>query len=295
MNWLNILSGPIVGGVIGYFTNYIAVKMLFRPHHEIKLFGKTLPFTPGIIPKRRGALAKAVANAVSGSLLSRDDLASMLASESACAAVADGVISAAQDFLSDKTLSESLKSIAGDEKYESLLSALRETASARIGEKLTELQLGSNIATIAGQSVMEKVRGSMLAMFVTPDLIASFTGPMAERIDEYLLGDGVSQLDGMLTAEIDKLLSRPAAELISLDSEALRGKISAAYAAFVRDHAAQLTANFDVAAIVEGKMNAMDVMELENLVMSVMKNELNAIVNLGAVIGLIIGAINIFL
>lgn len=295
MNWLSILSGPIVGGVIGYFTNYLAVKMLFRPHREIRLFGKTLPFTPGIIPKRRGALAKAVANAVSESLLSRDDLASMLASESACAAVADGILSAAQDFLSDKSIAETLKSIAGDEKFDSLLSTIRETASARVGEKLTELQLGTNIATLGGQSVMEKVRGSMLAMFVTPDLIASFTGPMAERIDEYLLGDGMTQLNGMLATEIDNLLSKPAAAAISLDSESLREKIGSAYAAFVRDHAAQLTANFDVAAIVESKMNAMDMMELENLVMSVMKNELNAIVNLGAVIGLIIGTINIFL
>ncbi len=26
---INLLAGPIIGGVIGYFTNYIAVKMLF--------------------------------------------------------------------------------------------------------------------------------------------------------------------------------------------------------------------------------------------------------------------------
>jgi hypothetical protein len=31
MNVVQILSGPVIGAVIGYCTNYIAVKMLFRP------------------------------------------------------------------------------------------------------------------------------------------------------------------------------------------------------------------------------------------------------------------------
>ena len=44
------LSGPIIGAIIGYFTNYIAVKMLFYPRKEIKVFGHVLPFTPGAIP-----------------------------------------------------------------------------------------------------------------------------------------------------------------------------------------------------------------------------------------------------
>ncbi len=34
---MHYLAGPIVGGLIGYFTNYVAIKMLFRPRHEIKI------------------------------------------------------------------------------------------------------------------------------------------------------------------------------------------------------------------------------------------------------------------
>ena len=44
---LTIIAGPLIGAVIGYFTNYLAVKMLFRPRREIKIGSKTLPFTPG--------------------------------------------------------------------------------------------------------------------------------------------------------------------------------------------------------------------------------------------------------
>ena len=57
---------------------------------------------------------------------------------------------------------------------------------------------------------------------------------------------------------------------------------------------ASLTESIDVCAIVEEKINAMDVKEREKLVLSVMKKELNAIVNLGALIGLILGIIMIF-
>ena len=52
---LTIIAGPLIGAVIGYFTNYLAVKMLFRPRREIKIGSKTLPFTPGVIPKRKAA------------------------------------------------------------------------------------------------------------------------------------------------------------------------------------------------------------------------------------------------
>ena len=39
----------------------------------------------------------------------------------------------------------------------------------------------------------------------------------------------------------------------------------------------------------------MDVRELEDLVLSVMKNELQAVINLGALIGAVIGTVNIFI
>ena len=37
MSVIEILAGPVIGAVIGYFTNYIAVKMLFRPLKPVKI------------------------------------------------------------------------------------------------------------------------------------------------------------------------------------------------------------------------------------------------------------------
>lgn len=54
---LTILSMALIGALIGAFTNHIAIKMLFRPY-EAKYIGSwRVPFTPGLIPKRREELA----------------------------------------------------------------------------------------------------------------------------------------------------------------------------------------------------------------------------------------------
>jgi uncharacterized membrane protein YheB (UPF0754 family) len=71
--WL-LLVPPVVGGVIGYFTNDIAIKMLFRPYRTIYIGGRRVPFTPGLIPSNQERLAKRVADTIMGSLLTPKEL-----------------------------------------------------------------------------------------------------------------------------------------------------------------------------------------------------------------------------
>lgn len=68
------LLPPVVGGIIGYFTNDLAIRMLFRPYHPILIGGWRLPFTPGLIPANQGRLARRIADAILGSLLTPDAL-----------------------------------------------------------------------------------------------------------------------------------------------------------------------------------------------------------------------------
>lgn len=70
INLLPWLAPPILGAVIGYVTNRIAIQMLFRPRTEKRILGFHVPFTPGIIPKNRNELAKSIARAVAGELIS---------------------------------------------------------------------------------------------------------------------------------------------------------------------------------------------------------------------------------
>ncbi len=65
---------PIAGSIIGYFTNDIAIKMLFRPYKAIYIGKRKLPFTPGLIPSNQERLAQKVSDTIMGSLLTPNEL-----------------------------------------------------------------------------------------------------------------------------------------------------------------------------------------------------------------------------
>ncbi len=72
---------PLLGAGIGYLTNALAIRMLFRPLTEKRVFGIKIPLTPGIIPKYRYQLAENIGDMVSRELLSHDLLLKHLKSE----------------------------------------------------------------------------------------------------------------------------------------------------------------------------------------------------------------------
>ena len=77
MDWsalLLLLGPPVVGGIIGYFTNDIAIRMLFRPYRPVYVLGRRLPFTPGLIPGNQDRLARRIADTIMGSLLTPQEL-----------------------------------------------------------------------------------------------------------------------------------------------------------------------------------------------------------------------------
>lgn len=64
-----------IGAMIGWITNYIAIKMLFRPYKEMNfLFFKI----QGLIPKRRSEIAISIADTVQKELISLKDITSSL-------------------------------------------------------------------------------------------------------------------------------------------------------------------------------------------------------------------------
>jgi len=69
-----------VGASIGYITNYIAIKMLFRPYKPIKLGNLTL-FPQGVIPREKASLARKVGEVVRDYILSEDEIKKIVTSK----------------------------------------------------------------------------------------------------------------------------------------------------------------------------------------------------------------------
>ena len=73
--WLPWIVFPLVGALIGWATNWLAVKMLFRPHQPIGI--GPLRFQ-GVVPRRQQALAESIAETVQEELISADDIAQLV-------------------------------------------------------------------------------------------------------------------------------------------------------------------------------------------------------------------------
>lgn len=71
--WIYV-APPVAGAIIGYFTNDIAIKMLFRPYKALYIGKRQLPFTPGLIPRNQARLATRIADTIMGSLLTPGEL-----------------------------------------------------------------------------------------------------------------------------------------------------------------------------------------------------------------------------
>ncbi len=71
---------PVIGALIGYITNDIAIKMLFRPLKAKHIGPLRLPFTPGIIPRQREKLADSIGLMVSRELITEDAIRRQISS-----------------------------------------------------------------------------------------------------------------------------------------------------------------------------------------------------------------------
>lgn len=299
MDLLHIAGGPVIGALIGYCTNYVAVKMLFRPTHPVKIGNYTLPFTPGVIPGRKDALAKAVGEAVENRLLTSKDIMEYLISENTKNAVTEVCVNALYKAEErEGSLKDNLLLILEEETYESQKDRLTDTVTQKMVQQLSRMGIGEIMAREAREAVEEMTQGTMFAMFLNEQVMEQVTAPVGERVQEWILRKGEEYLRPVIEEEISRLEEKPFAELtdqIPLDFAKIQSRIGEIYDKCMGDFSKEIARSFPVSSIVEERIRKMDPLELEDLVLSVMKHELKMIVNLGALIGFLLGILNIFL
>ncbi len=67
-----------IGAMIGWITNFIAIKMLFRPYKEINFFFFKIQ---GVLPKRKNEIGKSIAEVVNNELVSIKDIISKISAD----------------------------------------------------------------------------------------------------------------------------------------------------------------------------------------------------------------------
>lgn len=286
------LMPPLIGAVIGYFTNYIAVKMLFRPRREVRLFGRRLPFTPGAIPKNKPRLARTIGQVVSDTFFTEENLTAQFMAPAAVRGAVDTLLE-----LLNRTVEQDGLMLAGTEdKLEDLMMKTSDHVTEKILEAARERDFPGMVADACVQGVKAKLQNSMLSLFLTEERLSQVRGQIEEEVNRKLEKEGPEMLQGEIDRALAGLCDRSPLDLavsFGVSEQQVRDGISRLYGEVVRSGVSALIRQLDVSGMIETKINEMSVEEMEDLVMTVMKKELRLIVNLGGVIGFLLGMVNL--
>ncbi|MBR7011789.1 MAG: DUF445 family protein [Muribaculaceae bacterium] len=292
--------GPVVGAVIGYFTNYIALRMLFRPHQAKYFMGIHIPFTPGIIPKEKHRIAASIGKAVSENLMNREVLEKSLLSDEMLSKVG----SAIDEFVTtqsgnDETIEQFARHYLTDDDINAMRTDVSNGIVKMITSKLQDGALGDKIAHMATEHALEKTRNSLAGRFGADMLVQAVAQPiekiMAKHINEILQNNSQQMIQSLVTEESNHLMGLTMQELMTDHAEQvaqIKGGILNAYRVIITEHLPRILQDIDISTIIEQRINEMDMEEAEAIILDVMKKELRAIVWLGALLGSIMGTIN---
>ena len=297
---LKYLAFPVVGAVIGYITNDIAIRMLFRPHQAKYFMGIHIPFTPGIIPKEKSRIASAIGKAVSENLMNREVLEKSLLSDDMLIKISDAI----DEFVTTQSANnETIEEFARHYLPQEDIDAMRENATdgivRMITSKLQDSKLGESIARMATQHVMEKTRKSVAGRFGADMLLQPIAqlveGILAKHINEILHNNSQQMVENLVAEESTKLTGMTMKSLMTGHDEQVKqakNGILNAYRVIITEHLPRILQDIDISTIIEQRINDMDMDEAEAIILDVMKKELRAIVWLGALLGSIMGTLN---
>ena len=216
---LTIIAGPLIGAVIGYFTNYLAVKMLFRPRREIKIGSKTLPFTPGVIPKGKPRLARVIGRTVADTLVTGEDIRKSLLSDSMQEAVADK----AESILQSRLQTAVCRLTRWDDKeYEATKEKVCDKLSQEIYETVLQMPLQEKISESMLRYAQEKLAemggdgmmGGMIAMMLPPERLASIIEPAGEKMQKYVKDHGLEYIRPALEQKVDEMGEKSGVQML---------------------------------------------------------------------------------
>ena len=162
---IEVLSISVgVGASIGYITNYIAIKMLFRPYKPLKLGNLTI-FPQGIIPREKEVLAKKVGGVVRDYIFSEEEIKKIVTSKE--------VQTEIEKFL--------------DEKIDNLL-------DKDIQEFITKEEMAEKFATIIEKVVKEKFSmfASLISKNMLKDILLKLEIPL--KINEIIAPEKVKEI-----------------------------------------------------------------------------------------------------
>ena len=180
--------------------------------------------------------------------------------------------------------------------------------------KLGESNLGEQISEVVMEHVSSKLRIDGLDLDI-PQMLKSLIGSslwgqvasLIEKPAKHYLAKNINQMLSANGPEIvGKLVDNGVDDISQLSmQQLLQGKelqiaqvtntCIGLYRTIISEHLPRILEAINIPVIIESRINEMDMNETEKLIFQVMDKELKAIVWLGALLGAVMGCVNIFI
>jgi uncharacterized membrane-anchored protein YjiN (DUF445 family) len=276
--WTQVFFAVSIGGLVGFATNWLAIKMLFHP--RVRIFG-----VHGVVPKRRRELARSVGETLEEHLISGDRMHRLLVDSGAVDAAIDRMAEHIPKLMADRnarniimaqvdrTIHSTMEDIIRTSRA-SLKASARDTVNALLaggGAATLFARLGPMAAALAGGLTA----GGMKVGLLDP-LVDKVVDKMADELQKH------ESLGAVGKRFVDSLPERTAEVL---EDREVREKLSE----LIGGMAEELIYAVDVAGMIENELLARDEGELEELIDRVAANELSFIQVAGGGLGMIAG------
>lgn len=299
---LDFLVGPLVGAVIGGITNGIAIKMLFRPLKSIKIGRFTLPFTPGVIPKEKDRIAKKVGTVISQELLNEEVLGNWLLRNEIYEQIGVAVDRYLYEYSQkEESLHDLLCESVGKERSMYYVCEAEEIITEKLYAKIVSMELGKVIVEKVVEAYKKGSFGNLLgpmSFFVNDHLVESLVGKIEPIVTQFISSEGEGIIRKAIEEESTKFLEAPIknwAEKFETYNELIKKAVIKLYVKVVKERLSNILKTLNIAQIVEERILSFNMAEMEQIILSIMRKELNAIIWFGVLLGMIMGGImNLF-
>lgn len=255
------LGGLIVtissAGLIGFFTNWLAITMLFHPRKSRPLLGQ------GIIPANRERIADLIALAISRDLISEEVIQERIRLSGVVPKYRDMALQVTQNLLSDKNFQQDIK----------------ELANRYIREKLQDPELKQKLVALVMEKIDSTINRGIAGMAVKMYQMLNRDG-FQRQIEKAI--DDLPESAALVVDELDHLFDT-LPEKISQQSDDIEQWLTKAIMAFVN--------SLDIYDMVSKNLRRYDERQLEDLIKSTSNDQLIYLKYLGGVLGAVGGLV----
>jgi len=295
------ITAPLVGALIGYITNYIAIKMLFRPLHAKYLFGIRLPFTPGIIPREKSRIAKSIGAAVGEKLLTKDVIEHTLLSSDFHKKLEEFIDIKMKELTANNiTAGAAAENLLGSEPTEKVISQIQYHVTDFLHKKINEPEVIANITSHLSKGIDQYIEKQMtnplikMVLSFNTGIVDSIKDNIVSKISSLLYTDSRDVIDELIRNELTSIREMELDDIMNKfvnNPDAIKTAIINVIDKIVVDNLDFITTALNIPAMIEKQINDYDIYEVEELILSIVDKELKAIIWLGALLGFIMGFI----